>query len=78
MGEIGLQPAPPRKKQQAKNPVVAEAGWPQGRRMQIDSTRITLDDGVAWVYLVEGVYRIRTARGRPAQPIALVAATLLI
>lgn len=55
MGELGLQPAPPRKKQRAKNPVVAEVDWPQGRRMQIDATRLTLDDGVAWVYLVEDV-----------------------
>lgn len=28
---------------------------PEGRRVQIDATRLTLDDGVAWIYLVEDV-----------------------
>lgn len=55
MGELGLQPLPPRKKQRAKNPVVAEVDWPAGRRLQIDATRFRLEGGVAWVYLVEDV-----------------------
>ena len=55
MGELGLQPPPPAKKQRPKHAVVAEQDWPDGRRMQIDATRLTLDDGVVWVYLVEDV-----------------------
>ena len=55
MGELGLQPLPPVKKSRKKQPVVAEQDWPQGRRLQIDATRLSLDDGVAWVYLVEDV-----------------------
>lgn len=55
MGELGLQPPPPAKKQRPKHEVVAEQDWPDGRRLQIDATRLSLDDGVAWVYLVEDV-----------------------
>lgn len=55
MGELGLQPPPPAKKQRPKHDVVAEQYWPEGRRLQIDATRLSLDDGVAWVYLVEDV-----------------------
>ena len=55
MGERGLQPPPPIKNKRPAHPVVAEADWPQGRRLQIDATRFRLDDGVAWVYLVEDV-----------------------
>ena len=55
MGELGLQPPPPLKKKRATPPVVAERHWPPGRRLQIDAARFRLDDGVAWVYLVEDV-----------------------
>lgn len=55
MGELGLQPPPPRKKKREKHKVVGVADWPAGRRVQIDATRLTLDDGVCWVYLVEDV-----------------------
>jgi hypothetical protein len=55
MGELGLQPPPPLKKKRPAPTVVAEHDWPSGRRLQIDATRFHLDDGVAWVYLVEDV-----------------------
>ena len=55
MGELGLQPPPPLKKKRPAPTVVAEHDWPSGRRLQIDATRFRLDDGVAWVYLVEDV-----------------------
>jgi transposase InsO family protein len=55
MGDLGLQPPPPRKKAREKVEVVATEHWPEGRRLQIDATRLRLDDGVAWVYLVEDV-----------------------
>jgi transposase InsO family protein len=54
-GELGLQPPPPCKKKRKKQDVTAVEDWPEGRRLQIDATRLTLDDGVAWVYLVEDV-----------------------
>ena len=55
MDELGLRPPPPMKKKRSAHPVVAKADWPEGRRLQIDATRFRLDDGVAWVYLVEDV-----------------------
>lgn len=55
MNEWGLQPPPPIKKKRPTPAVVAEHDWPEGRRLQIDATRFRLDDGVAWVYLVEDV-----------------------
>jgi len=55
MGERGLQPPSPAKKKRSPLPVVVERDWPTGRRLQIDATRFRLDDGVAWVYLVEDV-----------------------
>jgi len=55
MGKLGLHPPPPIKNKRPAHPVVAEADWLQGRRLQIDATRFRLDDGVAWVYLVEDV-----------------------
>jgi transposase InsO family protein len=55
MGQLGLQPPPPIKRTRQKHDVVAEQDWPDGRRLQIDATRLRLDEGVAWVYLVEDV-----------------------
>ena len=55
MSEGGLQPPPPLKRKRPTPAVVAEQDWPEGRRLQIDATRFRLDDGVAWVYLVEDV-----------------------
>lgn len=55
MDELGLRPPPPMKKKRPAPPVVAECDGPQGRRLQIDATRFRLDEGVAWVYLVEDV-----------------------
>ena len=55
MGELGLQPPPPSKKKREKHKVVAEQDWPDGRRLQIDATRLTFEGQVAWVYLVEDV-----------------------
>ena len=53
MGELGLQPPPLCKKKRNKQEVIAVEDWSKGRRLQIDATRLTLDDGVAWVYLSE-------------------------
>jgi transposase InsO family protein len=55
MGERGLQPPSPLKKKRPAPTVTAERDWPEGRRLQIDATRFRLDNGVAWVYLVEDV-----------------------
>jgi len=55
MREMGLQPPAPVKKTRPKQEPIPEKDWPAGRRLQIDATRLTLDDGVAWVYLVEDV-----------------------
>ncbi|HHW76191.1 MAG TPA: transposase [Xanthomonadaceae bacterium] len=54
LGVLGLRP-PPLKKKRPAPAVLAERDWPEGRRLQIDATRFRLDDGVAWVYLVEDV-----------------------
>ena len=55
MGQLGLQPPAPVKKARPRTAALAPSAWPAGRRLQIDATRLTLDDGVAWVYLVEDV-----------------------
>lgn len=55
MGERGLQPPVPRKPRRATPAVTPAPWWPPGRKVQIDATRLTLDDGVTWVYLVEDV-----------------------
>jgi len=55
MGELGLQPPAPKKPRRATPAVTPPPQWPAGRKVQIDATRMTLDDGVAWVYLVEDV-----------------------
>lgn len=55
LGVWGLQPPLPMKKKRPAAAVIAQQDWPEGRRLQIDATRFRLDDGVAWVYLVEDV-----------------------
>jgi len=79
MGEEGLQPPPPLKRKRPAPAVIAERDWPQGRRLQIDATRFRLDDGVAWVYLVEDVdtRQCLAASAAPALSQERAAATLL-
>lgn len=55
MGILGLQSPPARPPKREKRDVVGVGNWPAGRRLQIDATRLKLDEGVAWVYLVEDV-----------------------
>ncbi len=43
------------KKRRTTPAVTAMAELPEGRRVQIDATRLSLADGVAWVYVVEDV-----------------------
>ena len=52
---LGLKHARPLKTRRAAPAVTAMAERPQGRRVQIDATRLSLMDGVAWVYVVEDV-----------------------
>ncbi|WP_019012517.1 integrase core domain-containing protein [Deinococcus aquatilis] len=33
-------------------PILTPPLWPEGRRVQIDATRFSLNDGAAWVYVV--------------------------
>mgnify|MGYP000846935025 CR=1 FL=1 len=79
MGRVGVQPPPPMKKKRPAPAVVAERDWPQGRRLQIDATRFRLDDGVAWVYLVEDVKtrQCLAASAAPTLSQERAAATLL-
>ena len=79
MDELGLRPPPPMKKKRSARPVVAKADWPEGRRLQIDATRFRLDDGEAWVYLVEDVKtrQCLAASAAPALSQKRAAATLL-
>ena len=50
--ELGLNPPQPRKTRKPSSEVVAPPEWPAGRRVQIDATRLSLADGVCWVYHV--------------------------
>ncbi len=55
LGELGLQAPVVRKRRKPAAPVVPEQDWPLGRRVQIDATRFSLPDGVAWLYVVQDV-----------------------
>ena len=50
--ELDLIPAQPRKTRRPSVPILTPLLWPEGRRVQIDATRFSLADGVAWVYVV--------------------------
>jgi len=52
LGELGLNPPQPRKTRKPSPDVVASPDWPEGRRIQINATRLSLADGVCWVYHV--------------------------
>ena len=52
LGELGLNPPQPRKTRKPSVDVVVPPDWPTGRRIQIDATRLSLADGVCWVYHV--------------------------
>ena len=52
LGELGLNPPQPRKTRKPSPEVAAPPDWPTGRRIQIDATRLSLADGVCWVYHV--------------------------
>lgn len=52
LAELGLNPPQPRKTRKPATEVVAPPDWPTGRRVQIDATRLSLADGVCWVYHV--------------------------
>ena len=52
LGELGLNPPQPRKTRKPAADVVSPPDWPAGRRVQIDATRLSLIDGVCWVYHV--------------------------
>ena len=50
--ELDLIPAQPKKTRRPSVPILTPLLWPEGRRVQIDATRFSLTDGVAWVYVV--------------------------
>jgi putative transposase len=52
LGELELNPPQPCKTRKPSLDVVAAPDWPAGRRVQIDATRLSLADGVCWVYHV--------------------------
>lgn len=52
VGDLGLQPPLPRKTRKKAVPALSETLWPAGRRIQVDATRFSLEDGVCWAYLV--------------------------
>ena len=52
---LGLCQAMIRKPRRPKAAIQMEEEWPEGRRVQIDATRLSLADGISWVYLVEDV-----------------------
>lgn len=52
LGDLGLQPPVPHKSRKKAVPAVCETLWPAGRRIQVDATRFSFEDGVCWAYLV--------------------------
>jgi putative transposase len=55
LAALGLQHKRPKKKRRTTAAVTMGAELPKGRRVQIDATRLSLADGIAWVYIVEDV-----------------------
>ena len=55
LGTLGLSQAMVRKPRWPRPAIQMEEVWPEGRRVQIDATRLSLADGISWVYLVEDV-----------------------
>jgi putative transposase len=53
LAAVGLAHERLKKKRRAAPAATAKAELPPGRRVQIDATRLTLGDGVTWVYVVE-------------------------
>ena len=52
---LGLSQTLIRKPRRPRPAIQLESEWPEGRRVQIDATRLSLAHGVSWVYLVEDV-----------------------
>jgi len=52
LGELQLHPPQPRKTRKPSLKVSLPQDWPPGRRVQIDATRLSLPDGVCWIYFV--------------------------
>ncbi|AFD27307.1 hypothetical protein DGo_PB0038 (plasmid) [Deinococcus gobiensis I-0] len=52
LGELHLHPPLPRKTRKPSEKVSTPQDWPAGRRVQIDATRLSLPDGVCWIYFV--------------------------
>lgn len=52
LNEQHLTPVQPKKTRRPSPPILAVPLWPEGRRVQIDATRLSLPDGIAWVYVV--------------------------
>lgn len=55
LGELGLNPAPVRKRRKAVPEVQAAPDFPVGRRLQIDATQVALPKAKVWVYLAPDV-----------------------
>jgi transposase InsO family protein len=53
--DLGLGQHRPKKTRRPAPKVTESVDYPEGRRVQIDATRLSLADGVAWIYLVEDV-----------------------
>ncbi len=52
LSELQLHPLQPRKTRKPSAKVSLPQDWPEGRRVQIDATRLSLPDGVCWIYFV--------------------------
>jgi putative transposase len=55
LAALGLQHKRPQKKRSASPAATTGVELPAGRRVQIDATRLSLADGVAWIYIVGDV-----------------------
>ena len=52
---LGLKRETPRKKRRESPEVIPTCDLPAGRKVQIDATRLSLGDGIGWVYIVQDV-----------------------
>lgn len=78
LGELQLHPPQPRKTRKPSAKVSLPQDWPAGRRVQIDATRLSLPDGVCWIYFVLDVVSRVVLASRVVRSLSMHLATLTL
>lgn len=78
LGELQLHPPQPRRTRKPSLKVSLPQDWPAGRRVQIDATRLSLPDGVCWIYFVLDVVSRVVLASRVVRSLSMHLATLTL